>query len=192
MSLRKVAGLLVAFGLTVGLIGAGVGATFTASATGNQTINVGTFKITLDSSTPGATVSPDGLTLTCPNIPVLNSAGPGYDGTPIVPCNIQIKSTGTIKPAGVTLTMVAGVAAGSPNLSHFGINVTGPGTTGGFFYLKSTPQTIANAIPLSFPLSYNTQVDWGQDVMFGPGDNGLDNGDLGASIVVTYTVTAWQ
>lgn len=186
MSLRKIAGLLVAFGLVVGLIG-GAGATFLDTATASQQINVGTFGISLDSSTPGALVSADGKTLTCPAVPVLNSAGPTLDGGPWVKCNLQIKSTGTIKPAQVSLKMAAAATVGTPTLAHFGIEFTGPGATAGFFFLKTSSQTLANTFTL--PASYDANVDWGQFV--GNGD-GLDNGDLGATIVVTYSVEAFQ
>ena len=56
MTLRKIAGLLAAFGLTLGLIGGGVGAVFQDQVTATQNINVGTFecKIT-DADATGAT-----------------------------------------------------------------------------------------------------------------------------------------
>jgi predicted ribosomally synthesized peptide with SipW-like signal peptide len=57
MSLRKVAGLIAAFGLTVGLIGGGVSAAFTDQVTAVQHINVGTFGCAITSNTPGAVVN---------------------------------------------------------------------------------------------------------------------------------------
>ena len=56
MSLRKVAGLLAAFGLTVGLIGGGVGAVFTDQVTATQNISVGTFGCEISSTTVGASL----------------------------------------------------------------------------------------------------------------------------------------
>src|ERR1035437_433557 len=43
MSIRKIAGLAAGFALTVGLIGAGVGAQFTGQVSAQQNVNVGTF-----------------------------------------------------------------------------------------------------------------------------------------------------
>jgi hypothetical protein len=76
MSVRKIAGLLMAFGLTIGLIGGGVGAAFTDSATAVANINVGTFGITVSSATTGAVVVNTGtagsdvhtVTYSCPTI----------------------------------------------------------------------------------------------------------------------------
>jgi hypothetical protein len=56
MSLRKVAGLLAAFGLTVGLIGGGVGAVFQDQVTATENINVGTFSCGITTATTGATL----------------------------------------------------------------------------------------------------------------------------------------
>ncbi len=57
MSLRKIAGLLVAVGLTVGLIGGGVAASFSISVTASQTITVGTFGCIIDSASAGAVIN---------------------------------------------------------------------------------------------------------------------------------------
>jgi predicted ribosomally synthesized peptide with SipW-like signal peptide len=54
MSLRKVAGLIAAFGLTVGLIGGGVSAAFTDQVTAVQHINVGTFGCAITHTTAGS------------------------------------------------------------------------------------------------------------------------------------------
>ena len=55
MSLRKIAGLLAGFALAVGLIGAGVSASFTDSVTAQQNINVGTFSCGITTASTGAT-----------------------------------------------------------------------------------------------------------------------------------------
>ena len=62
MSLRKVAGLLGAFGLTIGLIGGGVSAAFTDQVAAVQNINVGTFSCQITDATAG-TIAPDGKSL---------------------------------------------------------------------------------------------------------------------------------
>jgi predicted ribosomally synthesized peptide with SipW-like signal peptide len=55
MSVRKIAGLLAGFALAVGLIGAGVSASFTDSVTAKENINVGTFSCGISAATDGAT-----------------------------------------------------------------------------------------------------------------------------------------
>ena len=52
MSLRKVAGLLGAFGLAIGLVGGGVSAAFTDQVTAAEHINVGTFACKITAATP--------------------------------------------------------------------------------------------------------------------------------------------
>ncbi len=58
MTLRKIAGLLAAFGLTLGLIGAGVSATFTDGATAQMSVHVGTFNIDVTSEQGAVTCTP--------------------------------------------------------------------------------------------------------------------------------------
>jgi predicted ribosomally synthesized peptide with SipW-like signal peptide len=55
MSVRKIAGLFAGFALAVGLIGAGVSASFTDSVTAQQNINVGTFSCGITTASTGAT-----------------------------------------------------------------------------------------------------------------------------------------
>ncbi len=52
MSLRKIAGLLVASGVTIGLIGGGVGAVFHDQVTARENIDVGTFACKIVDATP--------------------------------------------------------------------------------------------------------------------------------------------
>jgi predicted ribosomally synthesized peptide with SipW-like signal peptide len=108
MSLRKVAGLLIAFGLMVGLIGSGVGASFTDQASAVANIQVGTFAIQITSSTPGAVV--DGtvggytktVTLTCPTI---QSSAAGS-----CPLQFTITNEGSM-PANITVAVSTAPAA---------------------------------------------------------------------------------
>lgn len=73
MSLRKIAGLLAAFGLVVGLIGGGVGAVFTDQATATETIQVGTFGCIISDATSGASgVGTHAVTYAAP--PIMSSA----------------------------------------------------------------------------------------------------------------------
>jgi hypothetical protein len=69
VSLRKVAALLAASGLIVGLIGSGVGAQFYDSVTANEHINVGTFSCVISDATPGASgVGTHSVSYTAPDI----------------------------------------------------------------------------------------------------------------------------
>ncbi len=93
MSLRKIAGLLAAFGLTVGLIGGGVGAAFQDQVTAQENIDVGTFSCKIVSATPGA--ASDGiaaggksLTFTAPTI-MSSAAGSA-------PFSFTVQNTGSI------------------------------------------------------------------------------------------------
>src|SRR5664280_839827 len=75
MSLRKTVGLLTGFALAVGLIGAGVSASFTDSVTAQENINVGTFSCGITATSaggqlgaPGANGYAHSVTYTAPTI----------------------------------------------------------------------------------------------------------------------------
>jgi len=91
MSLRKVAGLLAAFGLTLGLIGGGVGAVFTDQVTGTENINVGTFNCQVVWVTPGGSFDADSATY---NAPQINSSAPSS-----APFAFDVKNVGSIPMA---------------------------------------------------------------------------------------------
>ena len=97
MSLRKIAGLLVAFGLTVGLIGGGVAASFSSSLTASQTITVGTFGCIIDSASAGAVIN-DTKTAVTLDSGTINSSAAGS-----APFSFTVKSTGSI-PVTVSVT----------------------------------------------------------------------------------------
>jgi len=119
MGLRKAAGLLVAAGLAVGLIGAGVSAQFTDSAVATTTIHVGTFNIDISSSAPGV-VQVDGtsVTYTCPDI---QSSAAGSCSFPFtltntgsIPATIAISATVPASPfTAVAIGPVAPIAGGA-------------------------------------------------------------------------------
>jgi predicted ribosomally synthesized peptide with SipW-like signal peptide len=102
MTLRKAAGLLVAAGLMLGLIGAGVSATFSDSATAITNISVGTFGVSINA--PGGVQSADhhSVTVTCPQI-VASAASQ---------CSalFTITSTGSI-PANISVSVTTAPAA---------------------------------------------------------------------------------
>jgi hypothetical protein len=69
--MRKIATMLVALGLTIGLLGAGISATFTDSVTATQDISVGDFGCKITAATPiGASngIALDGKSYTAPDI----------------------------------------------------------------------------------------------------------------------------
>ena len=101
MSLRKIAGILMAAGLLLGLIGSGVGASFTDSVKAVQHVNVGTFGCTITS--PQGTVSPNGKTVTY-NAPDILSSVAGTS-----PFSFTVTSTGDI-PALVHVTQTTPAA----------------------------------------------------------------------------------
>ena len=68
MSLRKTAGLLAAFGLTVGLIGGGVGATWTDQVTANQVLNIAPFSCAITAENGVGITPTHSITYTVPAI----------------------------------------------------------------------------------------------------------------------------
>jgi hypothetical protein len=100
MSLRKIAGLLAAGGLTVGLIGGGVGAVFQDQVTATENINVAPFSCQIVAATPGAAsdgIAADGKSLTF-TAPTIMSSAPGS-----APFTFTVKNTGGIN-AVLTIT----------------------------------------------------------------------------------------
>jgi hypothetical protein len=96
MSVRKIAGLFAGFALATGLIGAGVGASFTDTATAVANVKVGTFGLSITSTTQGAVVVNTGsagndvhtVTFQCPPI---QSSAPGT-----CPLQLTLTNTGTM------------------------------------------------------------------------------------------------
>ena len=103
LSPRKIAGLLMAAGLVVGMFGSGVGAAFTDSVLAIQNIKVGTFGCTISSTTPNAVVSNAGKTVTY-NAPDIMGSAAGNS-----PFSFTVTSTGNI-PVNVHLTQTTPVA----------------------------------------------------------------------------------
>ncbi len=93
MSLRKIVGLIAGFALAVGLLGAGVGASFTDLVTAKENINVGTFQCKIVAATPTAEIAADGKSVTYTAPTIVNSA-PGS-----APFAFTVQNTGTIDQA---------------------------------------------------------------------------------------------
>ncbi len=91
MSLRKMVGLIAGFALAVGLLGAGVGASFTDLVTAKENINVGTFQCKIIAATPSAAaLSADGKSLTYTAPDIMSSAAGS------APFSFTVQNTGTI------------------------------------------------------------------------------------------------
>jgi predicted ribosomally synthesized peptide with SipW-like signal peptide len=89
ISIKRAAIALAAGGAALGLITMGVGASFSDSAIATETIHVGTFGITVTSTTPGASVVGNTVTVTLPSD--IQSSAPGT-----APMVFTVKSTGSI------------------------------------------------------------------------------------------------
>lgn len=136
MTLRKTAGLLMAFGLTIGLIGTGLSATFTDQVTATENIAVGTFgcEITAGNGNLG-NVPHTGSSITY-NAPLITSSAAGD-----APFTFTVTNTGTI-PQQLTITAAK------------------TGLTSSF-----TAMTLAPASPVvlgaSASQAFNTGIEWG-------------------------------
>ncbi|MFZ0492102.1 MAG: hypothetical protein WAM81_02760, partial [Acidimicrobiia bacterium] len=94
MTLRKTAGLLMAFGLTIGLVGTGVGASFTDQVTATENIEVGTFGCQIDLIGDGL---PPSSSITY-NAPLITSSAAGE-----APFTFTVTNVGSI-PQQLTIT----------------------------------------------------------------------------------------
>jgi len=99
MNTRRFATLLATAGLSLTLIGAGLGATFTDSATAGMTVEVGTFNIDITSAQ--GTVVGNTVTYT---VPTIQSSAAGS-----APFTFTVTSTGSI-PAQIHVTATSPAA----------------------------------------------------------------------------------
>jgi hypothetical protein len=165
--------------MAYGVIGSG--AEFVYNGSASQTFTVGSLEITLNSSTPGATVN--GNTVTCPAILITESSSP-WTGGPV--CNITATSTGSIGALNFSVFMSA--ATNGAHLDRFAVTATG--------LLGSTPKVLSNVsapmgVATSFPVSVDLETSWGYAAAAGSGI-ALDNNDMGKTVVVSYTLTVAQ
>ncbi len=100
MSLRKVAGLLAALGLAVGMLGNGIGAAFTDQVTAAEYVNVGTFGCKITAATQG-TIATDGKSLVYTVSSKIMSDLPGSR-----PFSFTVKNVGSI-PMVLTVSQTA-------------------------------------------------------------------------------------
>jgi hypothetical protein len=175
--------------LTVGMVGAGLAATFTDSGVATERIDIGIMSIRLASD--NGTVNAEGTQVTCPAVFVDNAYGNGFTGTEVPPCNVRVVSDGSITPSQVDVVMQA--ETDGAHLERFGVAPTGfptgPGhTEAGFFWLSASEQTIGHFFGNELPGSLSLRLDWGE----GAGAVSLDNDDMGRWIVVTYEIEAFS
>lgn len=126
MNTRRIALFVASATAALALIGTGVAASFTDSATATESISVGTFGISISSTTPTAVVSGKTVTLTCP---ALQSSAAGS-----CPLSFTVTGAGTI-PAVVT------VSDGG---------VTGDLTTFTDLFVNPGAQTLGNGVAYTY------------------------------------------
>jgi hypothetical protein len=173
---RKIATPVVMLGLALVLMGAEVAAVAAADGAGPDTITQGQMTLKLTSTMPGVTFNGD--TLVCPPALITVSSGDSPAG-----CEFTISSTGAVAPSSVTVTMaVSGMSPAQANADEFAI-VPRPGT---LVHFQTASQTIYSFTGTDLPVTINPGLAWGLNA----GGVALDNSDLGAAFVVTYTVVA--
>jgi hypothetical protein len=162
-------------GLALVLMGAEVAAVAAADGARPGTITQGQMTLQLTSTMPGATFNGD--TLVCPPMLITVSSGDSPAG-----CEFTISSTGTVAPSSVTVTMtVSGITPAQAAARKFAI-APGPGLLA---YPGTSSQTIYTFTGAQLPATVRPGVVWGANA-----GGELDNSDLGATVVVTYTVVA--
>lgn len=172
--MRKLATSLVLLGLAVLLLGAGVGAVSANEAT-PQIVVDGPMTLRLSSTMVGVTFS--GNTLVCP--PMLITTSSGVNQTA---CDFKIESIGNVQPDSVTVNVsVSGITPAQASAKKFAIDLH----TGTLVYLQASSQAVYAFTGAQLPATVDTGMVWGASA-----GQPLDNSDLGATIVVTYTVVA--
>jgi hypothetical protein len=172
---RKIATPVVMLGLALVLMGAEVAATAPADGAGSNTITEGQMTLQLTSSMPGVTFS--GNTLVCPPMLITTSSGEN-----LAACEFTISSIGAVAPSTVAVTMtMAGITPAEAAADKFAI-APQPGP---LVYPGTSSQTIYTFTGAQLPATVNPGVVWGANA-----GTALDNSDLSATIVVTYTVVA--
>jgi len=158
MSLRKIAGLLVAGGLVIGLIGGGVGAAFTGGVTAAENVQVGSFGCTISNTTAG-TISTDGTSVTygTPADPLVITSSAAGDRE----FAFTVKSTGTM-PLTLNVTQA----------------VTGTAPAGVFVPVLPAPPDVTLSPVLGLTHAYMGGLKWGE----------LDGASLGKTASITYTI----
>jgi hypothetical protein len=172
---RKLATPLGLLSLPVVLMGAGVAASAPGNGAAPHIFTDSGMTLRLTSTMPGVTFT--GSTLVCPPMLITTSSGVSQTA-----CEFTIESTGSIVPGTIVVNMtVSGITAAQVSGHKFAIDPN----PGPLVYLATTSQTIYTFTGAQLPVTVDPGVAWGANV-----GNALDNSDLGATILVTYTVLA--
>src|ERR1035437_3638114 len=174
-SVRKLATPLVMLGLAVVLMGAGAAAAGPADGAAPHVFTDSGMTLQLSSSMPGVTFS--GNTLVCPPMLITTSSGEN-----LAACAFTISSTGAVAPSSLAVTMTASGITPAQAAAHKFAIAPQPGPLA---YFGTTSQTIYTLTGAQLPATVNPGVVWGANA-----GGELGNSDLGATIVVTYTVVA--
>ncbi len=173
--MRKLATPLVMLGLAVVLMGAGVAASGPADQAAPNVFTDSRLTLQLTSSMPGVTFS--GNTLVCPPMLITTSSGEN-----LAACEFTISSTGAVAPSSLAVTMTASGITPAQAAAHKFAIAPQPGPLA---YPGTSSQTIYTFTGAQLPATVNPGVVWGANA-----GGALDNSDLGATIVITYTVVA--
>jgi hypothetical protein len=173
--LRKLVASLVLLSLAAVLVGAGVLASARAYGAAPHIITDGPMTLQLSSTMPGVTFN--GNTLICPALLITTSSG--VDGSA---CEFTIESIGTIRPNAIAVNMtVSGTTAAQLSGKKFAIAPQ----LGPLVHPGTSSKTIYTFTGSDLPVTVRPGLAWGANA-----GGELDNSDLGATIVVTYTVVA--
>lgn len=172
--MRKLATPLVLLSLAVLLMAVGV-SVVAARPADPQIIVDGQMTLRLTSPTAGVTFN--GKTLVCPPTSITTSSGVNQD-----PCEFKIESIGAVQPSSVAVSMtVSGITAAEASAEKFALDRH----QGTLVHFDTTSQTIYTFTGAQLPANVDPDLVWGANA-----GRPLDNSDLGATIVVTYTVVA--
>lgn len=173
--MRKLATPFGLVSVAVVLMGAGVAASAPGNGAAPHIVTDSGMTLRLTSTMPGVTFT--GSTLVCPPMLITTSSGVSHTA-----CEFTIESTGSVVPGTIAVNMsVTGITAAQVSGHKFAIDPN----PGPLVYLATTWQTISTFTGAQLPVTVDPSVAWGANV-----GNALDNSDLGATIVVTYTVVA--
>lgn len=162
MSLRKIAGLLAAFGLALGLIGGGVGAAFTDTATAAQSITVATLSCQISAASGPGSFSGIGSHTLSYTAPLITAS------TGSAPFSFTVQNNGGIPEA---VSVSAGPISELPSYVVGPFSAPAPVPTGATV-LANNGDTVA----------YTAGLSWA----------GLTNADMGQTVSVTYTVSCGE
>ena len=173
--MRKLPTPLFLLSLSVALLAAGIGFGAPADGAAPHIVTSGPMTLQLSSTMAGVTFSGD--TLVCPPVSIMSSSGASQNA-----CDLTIASIGGVIPDYVVVNVsVSGITSAEASAKKFALD---PGS-GSLVYFQTASQTAYTFSGADLPAAIDPGVVWGANA-----GTELDNGDLGASFVVTFTVVA--